>query len=151
MVFDVSRSLQPGNPGLCGKVPVNLRGIVATFVGDTSHVKQIDTLGACNDPARPGTMPPGQAPQPATPLQPVPGPESSAPEPRARPGPVGVDPLQPAPAPEPAFSPMHVPSPSQVPIPAAPSPAMIGSVVPTAHQRSPNSMVRLAIACNILQ
>lgn len=51
--------MQPGNPKLCGKVPLTLRGIVATFVSSTSqNLTEAETLGACNGAAeRPGTTP----------------------------------------------------------------------------------------------
>lgn len=76
LVIELSRALQTGNPDLCGKVPFNLRGIVATFLNEsTLEVREVETLGACNGAAaRPGTAPevgpvpsarPG-APEPAT-------------------------------------------------------------------------------------
>ncbi len=115
------RALQPGNLDLCGEVPLNLRGIVATIVGETANVKEIDTLGVCNGRARPGFVPelapglaPSGTPKPATNEQPQPGPKASpgsdAPQPGARPGQgsrnvnaAGADPAQAAPGPEPLW------------------------------------------------
>lgn len=167
------RTLQPGNPDLCGEVPLNLRGIVATIVGETANVKEIDTLGVCNGRARPGTVPepapglaPSGTPKPATNEQPQPGPRASpgshAPQPGARPGQgshnvnaAGADPAQAAPGPEPAVATMPVGSPSpsgaQKPNTAAAGPPTSRSSAPTTPQRTPSPMVRPAASCHVLQ
>ena len=168
------RALRTGNRNLCGDVPLNLRGIVATYLNETTNaVQEIETLGACNGNAtRPSTTP-KQAPGPLpsagpdtspsdTNREPALGPtapaESSASEPSARSGqasdmkePAGPDRLQLEPLPAPAVHTMNVPAlppnTAQRPTLAAANPA--ASKVPMTQSPS-SSMVRPVIACGVL-
>lgn len=167
LVLDLSRVLQPGNPELCGEVPLNLRGVVAKYVNDTTNkVQEVETLGNCSGAAaHPGTVP-KQAPGPqmsAPDREPAPGPtaspRSSALEPAVPTAdqvidvtePAGPNRVQATPSPAPAVPPIDVaalpPSIAPAPIFAAGGPATSGSAVQTPAQNLSSSTVRLAIAC----
>ena len=173
LVLALSRVMQPGNPKICGEVPLTLRGIVAKFVNDTTNqVEEVKTLGVCNNgaAARPGTTPepvlgpvPSARPEPATNREPAPAPTaspgSSASEPSAKLGqasdmmePAGpADRVQVAPLMAPAVPTMDVPpNIAQEPVLVAESPAAPRTSVPIPTRNPSSSMVRLAIPTHVV-
>ena len=69
MMVDMYRPLKPGNPSLCGEVPLSLYGVVSTFISGSPGVQPIKTLGDCKGPS-PDPAPalmhlPSQVPYPA--------------------------------------------------------------------------------------
>ncbi len=64
--------LEPGNPKLCGDVPFDLQGFVATLSNGATELQEIETLGGCNGTAAPGTTDEqAKAPTPSSTLEPT--------------------------------------------------------------------------------